>query len=44
MGWVENDSEMVSGFRFEGLKEEGPPTAMGPNANVIGAVRFFFKY
>lgn len=42
---VEGDSVMASSFWAEGGEEEGPPTAMRPNADAIGVVRFFlFKY
>lgn len=39
---VEYDSVMASSFWVEGVKEEEPLTAMGPNADAIGVVRFFY--
>lgn len=39
---VEDNSGMASSFWVEGVKGEGPPTAMGPNADAIGVVRCFY--
>lgn len=35
---VEGASVIASSFWAEGVKEEGPPTAMRPNADAIGVV------